>query len=896
MCQSLPSLGVSLLALGLLASPAAAQSPADAAKAASAPSTSSSASSPAASKFELATKGAKKVEGLWTIYHKEQQVLVDLKNSQLSQDFLILTSIARGVSSGMVIGGMTWGDDVLWNFRKVGEKMHVLRKNVRFKAKPGSPEADAVKLAYTDSVLYALPIVADSPGGSLVDMTRVFLSDDEQIGRFLGASFVLDRSTISKVKAFEKNVQLQVAAVYQGSPLSSLETVPDPRGMQVQVHYSISTLPSTGYKPRKADDRVGYFLTVTKDFTDTSDDEHFVRYITRWDLQKKDPSLKVSPPKQPIKFWIEKTVPVGLRPIVRSGITEWNQAFDKLGFDNAIEVEQQPDDADWDPEDVNYNTFRWITAEAGFAMGPSRVNPLTGQILDADIIFDASFLRSWKQQYENFTPETVAALMSGDPAPSPADTLPFLRDSAQSACRLAVGMQQQVGFAAAALTAQGLISKRGELPQEFLEQALKEVVMHEVGHTLGLRHNFKASAWKTLQEIEDPNRPLSEPIVASVMDYSPVNITAAGTKQTAYYTNTLGPYDVWAIEYGYKVISGDENAELAKIAGRCAEPGLDYATDEDTRSTDPDPLSNRFDLGKDPVVYAQRQMKIVGDLMPKLLERAVTDGEGYQRVRQAFGMLQSEYWRTASFVSRLPGGLHVNRDHKGDPKARTPFELVDPAQQRAAMKLISEKVFASPDFDPKLLNSLAATRWSHWGLSSGGRIDYAIHDTVGRFQTSVLSRLLSSTTLSRIQDSELRAAPDADAYTLAEHLQLTVDGVFGELSSPAAGEHTNRKPFLPSFRRNLQQTTLKRLAGMVTPPGGSGSFIIIDLSGGGGLGGPEDARVLARMHLQSLEGKIKSTLAKEDLKLDDYSRAHLLDMQERIGQVLKAQLSVNSVN
>ncbi|MDZ4688695.1 MAG: zinc-dependent metalloprotease [Planctomycetaceae bacterium] len=888
MRHHLRSICVWLLAVGALPLAVHGQEAAPAAAAAAA-------AAAAPSKFDQATKGAKKVEGLWTIYHKEQQILVDLKSGQLSQDYLMLTSIAKGVSRDPVIGGMTWGDDVIWNFRKVGDKMHVLRKNVRFKAKPGSPEASAVKLAYSDSVLYALPIVADSPGGSLVDMTRIFLSDDEQIGRMLNAAFVMDRSTVSKVKAFEKNVQLQIAAVYQGSSFVSLDTVPDPRGMQVQVHYSISTLPSTGYKSRKADDRVGYFLTATKDFTDNSDDENFVRYITRWDLQKADAAAKMSPPKEPIIFYMEKTVPVALRPIVRSGIEEWNQAFAKLGFDNAVEVRQQREEDDWDPEDVNYNTFRWITAEAGFAMGPSRVNPMTGQILDADIIFDASFLRSWKKQYENFTPEALAVLMTGDAAPTPADTLPFHRASAHTACRLSVGMQQQVGFAAAALTAAGLVDKRGELPQEFLEQALKEVVMHEVGHTLGLRHNFKASAWKTLPEIEDANRPKTEPIVASVMDYSPVNITAAGVKQTAYYTNTLGPYDDWAIEYGYKVISGDENAELAKIASRAAEPGLDYATDEDTRFSDPDPHSNRFDLGKDPIAYAQRQMKIVNELQPKLLERTVSDGEGYQRVRQAFNLLQMEYWRTASFVSRLPGGISVHRDHKGDAKARTPFMPVDAGQQRAAMKLLTDHAFNAPKFDPQLLNALSSTRWFQWGKMPDGPVDYAIHDSIGQFQNTILSRLFRNSTLARIQDSELRVAADADAYTLAEHLKLTVDGVFGDLAAPAAGEYTNRKPFIASFRRNLQQSALKKLAGLVTPPGGGGGFLFIDL-GGGGSSGPEDARVLARMHLQTLDVRIKAALAKEDLKLDDYSKAHLLDLQEKIKLVLNAQLSVNSVN
>ena len=151
---------------------------------------------------------------------------------------------------------MTWGDDVLWSFRKVGDKIHVLRRNVKFKAKPGSPEANAVKLAYSDAVLYALPILTDTSGGHLVDMTRIFLSDDELVGRMLRAAFVYDRSTIGNVKAYDKNVEIDIAAVYSRDPSMSSDTVPDSRGMQVMVHYSISQLPQTGYRPRKADDRI----------------------------------------------------------------------------------------------------------------------------------------------------------------------------------------------------------------------------------------------------------------------------------------------------------------------------------------------------------------------------------------------------------------------------------------------------------------------------------------------------------------------------------------------------------------------------------------------------------------------------------------------------------------
>ena len=826
------------------------------------------------SKFDAAITGMKKVEGLWTIYHKDQQILVDLKQMQLGQDFLMLSSIARGVSQGQVLGGMTWGDDVLWSFRKVGEKVHVLRRNVKFKARPGSPEASAVKLAYSDSVLYALPVITDTPGGHLVDMTRVFLSDDEQIGRMLGASFVFDRSTVGNVKAFKQNVELDINAVYAGQ-LDS-DTVADPRGMQVTVHYSISQLPQTGYKPRKADDRVGYFLTVAKDFTDNSDDQNFVRYINRWDLQKLDPAAKVSPPKKAITFWMEKTVPVNLRPIVRAGIEEWNKAFDKLGFDNAVEVRQQGDEDAWDPEDVNYNTFRWITAEAGFAMGPSRVNPLTGQILDADIIFDASFLRSWKTSYENFTPASVAALLDIEqPTLTKGPALFGPSRHRHADCRLNEGMQHQSSLAGAVLAAQGLTAKRGELPEEYLQQALKEVVMHEVGHTLGLRHNFRASAWKTLAEMEDPAK-ANEPTSGSVMDYLPVNIVPAGTKQPAYYPTTIGPYDHWAIEYGYKIVAGDENAELAKIAIRSGEPGLDYSTDEDTEPNDPDPLSNRFDFSKDPIAHAQRQMALVNALLPKLLERTVENGEGYQRARQAFGVLIGEYYKSAQFVARFIGGVMVHRDHKGDNQARPPFKLVDAAQQRAAMKQVAEQAFSVPKYDAATLNSLAGSRWRHWGALDLKRIDYPIHEQIAQFQDAILSRTLSHLTLNRIQDGEAKAAAGEDVYTLPEHLKAVMDAVFTELAAPPAGEFNNRTPYVSSFRRALQRSALKKFADIVAKPAS---------------GQPEDARVLTRMYLTDLASKIDVAISKADLKLDDYTRAHLTDSRLRIKQILEAESS-----
>ncbi|MFM7163155.1 MAG: zinc-dependent metalloprotease, partial [Planctomycetaceae bacterium] len=457
-----------------------------------------------------------------------------------------------------------------------------------------------------------------------------------------------------------------------------------------------------------------------------------------------------------------------------------------------------------DPEDVRYIFFRWITANAGFAMGPSRVNPFTGQILDADIIFDADFLSTWKQQYETFTPSEMALLM-GQPADDSLDAFAQMLRGRHGhrhgdRCDYCQAAGGQLGYAATTMLLRGEIAAPAPgLPDELIAQGLKEVVMHEVGHTLGLRHNFKASTWKPLAEIDNPALATTEATVASVMDYTPTNIAPKGQKQGLYYTGTIGPYDYWAIEYGYKVIQGNEAEELKKIASRGSEPGLDYLTDEDTRgSIDSDPLSNRFDLGKDPLEFARRETKAASELWAQVVDRAVAPGEGYQRARQAFGMLFMKYWQTLSYVSRVPGGMYVHRDHKGDPNGRKPFVPVEAGKQRDAMKLLTESAFNIPALPPAdVLNSLASSRWSHWGTRDVSRLDYPVQAQIGNAQNNILSQLLSTTVLTRLSDTELKVAPDADLYTLAEHLRMLVDGVFTEIrEAPKPGEYNNRKPYI----------------------------------------------------------------------------------------------------
>ncbi len=832
-------------------------------------------------------KDAKAIDGLVKLHHKGNQVFAELTSSQMDRDFIVLISIARGIGEGALIGGMSWGfgDDWVWQFRRVEDNIHIVRRNVRFKAASGSPEERAVKLAYTDSVLYSLPIATIGPsGGLVVDLTPVFMSDLPQISQSLpGFSFASNKSTWAEVKGLPDNVELEVAATYASGGMFSLDTVPDSRGATINVHYSISLLPQTGYQPRLADDRVGHFLTVIKDFSKKSDEDRFIRYVNRWDLQKADPSAELSPPKKPIVFWVEKTVPYKYRKPISDGILEWNKAFEKAGFVNAIEVRQQPDKSDWDPEDINYNTFRWITAGAGFAMGPSRVNPTTGQILDADIIFDADFIQFWKREYENFTTGSIAALTGGpieieDYKESLARVPAHLQHGHMCRCELNHGMAQEFALGSVALMARGMGPELVKEQEKLVMQGLKEVTMHEVGHTLGLRHNFKASSVWSLADLNNPEKTKDVGLTSSVMDYSPANIVGKDFKQANYFSETIGPYDIWAIEYAYKPQSGGtegEVAELKKIAARSAEPMLVYATDEDTRGIDPDPLANRFDLGADPVDYAKDRTKLIADLWPGLVDRVTENGDGYDRARQAFGVLLGNYGRAVFFAARYVGGISINRDHKGDPNGRAPYVVAPAAKQREALSLLEQQVFSDKPFSfpPELYNHLASSHWSHWGSDLPFRSDYAVHDVIGMWQDRILSQLTSSLTLARLHDAELKVPADQDALTAAELLTRLTSAIFAEVDSMPQGEYSNRKPAIASLRRNLQRIYLKRLAGMAL----------------GQRGVPEDCQTVAYAELVGLQGKVKKAI-ENNPKLDTYSRAHLLESSERIQKVLESRL------
>ncbi|TWT47813.1 zinc-dependent metalloprotease [Botrimarina hoheduenensis] len=841
-------------------------------------------------------KDTEAVEGLLKLHYADDRLFAELDPSDLNTDLIVLITIAKGIGQTPLLGGFSWGfgDDWVWQFRKVGEQIHVVRRNVRFRAKPGTPTAEAVKLAYTDSVMFSLPIATRGSGGSyIIDMTPVFFSDLPQIGMVLpGFSFTKQRSTFLEPKGYDRNVEIQVAATYASSGYTEYDTVADSRAATINVHYSISRLPKTDYRPRLADDRIGYFLTAVKDFSKPEDEDRFVRYITRWDLQKADSDAEFSTPKQPIKFWLEKTIPFKYRKPIRDGIEEWNLAFEKAGFYDAIDVDQQAEDANWEPGDINYNTFRWITSDAGFAMGPSRVNPITGQILDADIIFDANFLQYWKLEYQTVTPQGIEMLTGGPVEIGAYEAqqkgLPLhVRQghTGRCSCNLLGGSSQQLAFAAAVSSAR---KRSPEELERLIMEGLKEVTMHEVGHTLGLRHNFKASTLLSTDELHNTESTAKTGLSASVMDYHPTNLAPPGTKQGDYYSRTIGAYDYWAIEYGYKQVK-DEKKDLAAIAARSGETGLAFSTDEDTRGIDPDPHSRRFDMSDDLVAFAKNQAAIVAEALPKVVADLVGDGEDYERALRGFQVLLATHGRAMFDASRYVGGLYVNRSHKGDKNAPQPFLLVEADRQRAAMDLIGEQVFSDQPFlvPRELYNQLAPSKWSHWGSPTARRADYPVHEVILLWQERILDRLMASLTLHRIQDNELKADPDVDVFTNAELFERLTKLIFREVDDFKPGEYSNRQPAISSLRRNLQRAYLERLAEIAM---GRYYISLMETRGGAIIDvPPQDCQTIAFVELQELKKKIDELLEDEPA-LDRYTEAHLRETTARIQKVIDSEM------
>ncbi|MFN0052741.1 MAG: zinc-dependent metalloprotease [Planctomycetales bacterium] len=856
--------------------------------------------------------------GLW-VRKKDSHVLAELPRDFAGKKYFI----AMTVASGETYAGLHTGELVVY-WRQHDKRLALIEPNSSTRSTGDQESRDSVKRLFTDRLLLDVPILTMGPrGGPVIDANALFVG---QGGRFFGGALQSPQphlAVVKTAKSFPRNTELAFEAPMGGGRLKTL-------------HYSLSEIPdATGYKPRVADQRIGYFTTGYTDLGKFQEDGTKVHYINRWRIEKRDPALKMSPPKSPIVFYIEHTTPVRYRPWVKQGILAWNAGFEKVGIREAIEVRQQDaltgEHMDKDPEDVRYNFVRWLNNNISTAIGPSRVHPLTGEILDADIILTDGWIRHYLAQQtdvlpklalDGASPETLDWLEShprwdprvqfapaasrrellarrmqrhdrskSDPAAEEREEAgqvedfafePWSRESAAS-CKAAAGLGTDLAllgmtFDLALAAGAGADAAAGDLldgmPEEYVGTLLAHLTAHEVGHTLGLRHNFRASGVYKLDDVNKPGAPMKV-LAGSVMDYLPININWQQDKLVENFAMIgIGPYDAWAIEYGYTF---DDN--LQPILSRVAEPELQFATDEDTIG--PDPLARRYDFGAQPIDYARSQMALIGRLRQNIVEKFVRDGQSWSKARRGYETTLSLQMRSLTAIADWVGSAFVHRDRKGDKNGRPPLEVVPAAAQREALKFACDNAFQDQAFGltPALLNHLALEQWDDDSFASFPESAWPVHERIMAIQGSVLTMLLNPTQLKQLFDNELRTPSDADALTLPELLESLRDAIWSELGQPIPEGTSARKPWISSLRRNLQREHVERLIDLTLPdPGGANVHKPISN--------------LAVRQLDALRQKIAAVLANP--AIDPYSQAHLGEAQMRIGKALDAHFIYNN--
>jgi Met-zincin/Domain of unknown function (DUF5117) len=598
-----------------------------------------------------------------------------------------------------------------------------------------------------------------------------------------------DKTKIVSIKNYPENSDVLVEFVYsQDAPLNGGGGgVTDARNVSIQVQNSFVRLPQNDFQARLDDPRVGFFTQQVNDMT-SAGATPYRDMINHWFLKKKDPNAALSEPEQPIVWWIENTTPIEFRETIREAVLQWNMAFEKAGFKNAVVVNIQPDNATWDAGDIRYNVLRWTSSPnppfGGY--GPSFVNPRTGQILGADIMLEFVYHTNRVKYDKLFHLSNAAYEQAHETEVNPE----FSRF-----CSFGEIMQENMLFGQTALIAAGATDLE---MKEMKREAMMELVMHEVGHTMGLNHNMKASQLFTPEQLYDKEFIKGKSLVGSVMDYTAINVTRDRSKQGQYYTPALGPYDLWAIEFGYKPVKS--NDELNAILARSTEPQLIFGNDaDDMRSPGKaiDPRVNTGDLSSDQIRYSTDRFELVNDLMKNIKTQYSTPGQSYQEMRQAFFILNGQYDGAATTISRFVGGVYVDRAMIGQAGATKPYTPVSYADQKRAMSALGKYVF-SPDaykVPNDLFNHLALQRRGFNFFN--GPEDPKMHERVMASQRGVLSHLLHQNTLQRIVDSQLYG----NTYSLGEMMTDLTGSIF---NADMAGN-------VSTFRQNLQVEYVKIL-------------------------------------------------------------------------------------
>lgn len=747
------------------------------------------------------TEKCKKTSGLFTIYQDTTtgKTYLEIAEDKIGKEYIYFAYVLDGyLDAGYARGG--YKDNSIFKIEKYFDRIDFVLQNTSFYFDENTELSKAKDANINKSIFLSEKIAAATGKTFLIEADNLFLGESatqikpskmptDKSDAFSLGSLNSKKSKYLAVKNYPNNTDVSVEYVFDNlSPVNyGADEVTDARFVSVKMQHSFIEVPQNNFKPRADDARVGYFMEKVNEQTSTSPTP-WKDLIHKWNLEKKNPNDKLSEPVKPIVWWIEKTTPKEFRPIIKNAVLAWNEAFEQAGFKNAVECYEQSDTASWEAEDIRYNVLRWTASPrppyGGY--GPSFVNPRTGEILGADIMLEYVFMTNRLPLEKLYD---IAALDNMQP------DIHLNYDH----CAFGESMHQNILYGTQMLNAFGFSDLDKD---EFLKQALYDLVLHEVGHTFGLMHNFIASQMNSVEQVQDPVLGATVGLTASVMDYTIPNISMDKTKQGLFFDTRPGLYDKWAIQYGYTTIENEEQekAALQKLLSESVKKEYRFKNDaDDMRNAGKgiDPRGNLFDMSDDAITYAVGNIKMVNEAMPKLLTKYSTTDKSYHQLRSAYLTLSGHYARSLNVISRYVGGVYVNRGFVGQDPTTKPFTPIPLEDQKRAMLAINKHAFSKTAF------SVPAEIYNYLQMQRRGQEfrketeDPKIHDRVLNIQRAVLDQLLNGTVMQRVTDSKMYG----NKYSLNAVLKDITNGIFMEDLGASVS----------TIRQNLQEEYVSRL-------------------------------------------------------------------------------------